>query len=75
MDTVPEQPETLPISEEGETKRPNGNQRRPNEGTLMYRKRLLPSYKLGRKERAAERREKLAERKAIREWGKLFDRC
>jgi hypothetical protein len=55
--------------------RKNENERLPGEGTLIYRKRLLPSYKAGRKERAQQRRELLAERKAIREWNRVFDRC
>ena len=49
--------------------------REKDEPTLSYRKRLSPSYKAGRRERAAIRREKLAERKAEREWQRILDIC
>ena len=67
--------ELLQDSIEDVTRRQQESKRLPNEGTLTYRKRLLPSYKRNRKERAQDRREKLAERKAIREWNRIYDRC
>ena len=48
--------------------------RKPDEPTYLYRKRLHPEYKGNRKRNRQARERKLEQRRAEREWQRILDR-